>query len=71
MADRLGIPVESYTGNPWIPALMDNALALALMEVEGLEALNFHKGQFAAQKFLSKHKSPLIKTAYWQPLYWH
>ena len=62
MADRLGIPVESYTGNPWIPAQMDNALALALMEVEGFEALNFHKGQFAAQKFLSKHKSPLIKT---------
>jgi type II secretion system protein L len=62
MADRLGIPVESYTGNPWIPAQMDNALALTLMEVEGLEALNFHKGQFAAQKFLSKHKSPLIKT---------
>jgi type II secretion system protein L len=62
MADRLGIPVESYTGNPWIPAQMDNALALALVEVEGFEALNFHKGQFAAQKFLSKHKPPLIKT---------
>jgi type II secretion system protein L len=63
MADRLGIPVESDTGgNPWIPAQMDNALALALMEVEGFEALNFHKGQFAAQKFLSKHKTPLIKT---------
>jgi type II secretion system protein L len=62
MADRMGIPVESYTGNPWIPAQMDNALALALTEVEGFEALNFHKGQFAAQKFLSKHKSPLIKT---------
>ena len=62
MADRLGIPVESYTGNPWIPAQMDNALALAVMEVEGYPALNFHKGQFAAQKFLSKHKAPLIKT---------
>ena len=62
MADRLGIPVESYTGNPWVPAKMDNALALALMEVEGFEALNFHKGQFAAQKFLSKHKTSLIKT---------
>ena len=62
MADRLGIPVESYTGNPWVPAQMDNALALALMEVEGYDALNFHKGQFAAQKFLSKHKAPLIKT---------
>jgi type II secretion system protein L len=62
MADRLGIPVESYTGNPWIPAQMDNALALALMEIEGFEALNFHKGQFAAQKFLTKHKTPLIKA---------
>jgi general secretion pathway protein L len=62
VADRLGIPVESDTGAPWVPAQMDNALALALMEVEGFETLNFHKGQFAAQKFLVKHKSPLIKT---------
>ena len=62
VAERLGIPVESHTGDPWIPAQMDNALALALMEVEGFEALNFHKGQFAAQKFLTKHKTPLIKT---------
>jgi type II secretion system protein L len=62
VADRLDIPVESYTGSPWIPAQMDNALALALMEVEGFDGLNFHKGQFAAQKFLAKHKSPLIKT---------
>ena len=62
VADRLGIPVESDTGAPWVPAQMDNALALALMEVEGFEALNFHKGQFAAQKFLAKHKSPLIKS---------
>lgn len=62
MADRLGIPVVSDTENPWIPAQMDNALALALMEVEGYKALNFHKGQFAAQKFISKHKSPLIKS---------
>ena len=62
VADRLNIPVESYTGNPWIPTQMDNALALALMEVEGYDTLNFHKGQFAAQKFLSKHKTPLTKT---------
>jgi len=47
---------------PWIPLQMDNALALALMEVEGHDGLNFHKGQFAAQKFLAKHKGPLLKT---------
>ena len=62
IADRLGLPIEGQEKSPWIPAQMDNALALALMEVEGYAGLNFHKGQFAAQKFLSKHKRPLIKT---------
>ena len=62
IADRLDIPMENKAETPWIPAQMDNALALALMEVEGYDGLNFHKGQFAAQKFLSKHKRPLIKT---------
>jgi Tfp pilus assembly PilM family ATPase len=62
IADRLNIPMESNAENPWIPVKMDNALALALMEVEGYDGLNFHKGQFAAQKFISKHKGPLIKT---------
>jgi general secretion pathway protein L len=62
IANRLGIPIESNEENPWIPAQMDNALALALTEVEGYDGLNFHKGQFAAQKFISKHKNPLIKT---------
>jgi len=62
IADRLNIPVAGKEQNRWIPAQMDNALALALMEVEGYDGLNFHRGQFAAQKFLSKHKGPLIKT---------
>ena len=63
LAERLSIPVGNDTQSPLVPAQMDNALALALMEVEGYESLNFHKGQFAAQKFLSKYKSSLKKTA--------
>ena len=62
VAERLDIPVEGNEEKKWNAAQMNNALALALMEVEGFEALNFHKGQFAAQKFLLKHKRPLIKT---------
>jgi hypothetical protein len=62
IADRLDIPIEGNQESQWIPAYMDSALAVALMEVEGYDGLNFHKGQFAAQKFLSKHKRPLIKT---------
>jgi general secretion pathway protein L len=63
LAGRLNIPVENDTQSPVIPAQMDNALAMALMEIEGYDSLNFHKGQFATQKFLSKHKGPLKKTA--------
>ena len=62
IAEEMNIPLKADTENEWIPGQMENALALALMEVEGYPVLNFHKGQFAAQKFLVKHKSALIKT---------
>ena len=61
-ADRLGIPIDGIHSKPWDPALMDNALALALMEIEGIRGLNFHKGRFAAKKFIVKYKKYLIKT---------
>jgi type II secretory pathway component PulL len=58
----MDIPLKTDTANEWVPGLMENALALAIIEVEGYPVLNFHKGQFAAQKFLAKHKGALIKT---------
>ncbi len=61
-ADRLSIPIDGEDNKSWDPALMDNALALALMEIEGIKGLNFHKGRFAAKKFIVKHKKYLIKT---------
>ena len=61
-ADRLRIPIDGEANKPWDPALMDNALALALMEIEGIRGLNFHKGRFAAKKFFIKYKKFLIKT---------
>jgi len=61
-AERLNIPLSSENLKPWNPALMDNALALTLMEIEGIKGLNFHKGQFAAKKFLLKNKKNVIRT---------
>ena len=61
-ADRLKVTIDGENNKPWDPALMDNALALALMEVEGIRGLNFHKGGFAAKKFFIKHKKYLVKT---------
>jgi len=61
-ADHLNIQIDSENTKPWNPALMDNALALALMAIEGIKGLNFHKGQFAAKKLFIKHKKNWIKT---------
>jgi general secretion pathway protein L len=61
-ADRLRIPIEEEHSKLWDPTLMDNALALAQMEIGGIKGLNFHKGQFAAKKFIAKYRSTLIKT---------
>ncbi len=62
-AERLNIVVEDgeHTKS-WNPALMDNALALALMAIDGIRGLNFHKGRFAVRKFFLKHKKNWVKT---------
>ena len=59
----------SHTGfirkNPelsWKPEQMDNALALALTEIEGFKVFNFLKGPFAAKNYWVEHKKSLIKT---------
>jgi type II secretory pathway component PulL len=62
ITERLGIPVDDEDINPWDPAIMDNALSLAMVEIEGIRGLNFHKGQFAAKKLFVKHKKNWIKT---------
>ncbi|MGD8494082.1 MAG: pilus assembly protein PilM, partial [Desulfobacterales bacterium] len=54
IAEQMNIPLSPDTAHDWRPGQMENALSLTLMEVEGYPALNFHKGQFAAQKFLAK-----------------
>ncbi|MGB9440311.1 MAG: pilus assembly protein PilM [Desulfobacterales bacterium] len=61
-ADHLNIPIEGEHNKSWDPALMDNALALALMEIEGIKGLNFHKGRFAAKKIFVKYKKYIVKT---------
>ena len=62
LAGQKDIPIEAHTGDAWQPAHLDNALALALAEIENLGGLNFHKGQFAVQKFLAKNKPQVVKT---------
>ena len=75
MAQALGLPIEridllrdtdlfKHQDPPesWVPLLMDNALSLALMEVEGADGFNFRKGPFASKKFWEENKKGLIQT---------
>ena len=62
VCDHLKIPIDDEDVNPWDPALMDSALSLAMVEIEGISGLNFHKGQFALKKIFAKHKKNWIKT---------
>jgi len=46
----------------WAPELMDNAFALALSEIVGIEGLNLSRRQFAAKKYWMAHKTNIIKS---------
>ena len=59
---RLAIADDSPDSRKWNAALLDGALALAITAIEGYDGLNFHRGQFAARKFVAKHKTNLIKS---------
>lgn len=58
----LNVHIEDDLLPAWDAACMDGALALALAEIEGVECLNFHHGQFPGKKIVSRYRSPLIRT---------
>ena len=63
LTTRLSIGIDSEAADTWNPARMENALALAMLEINDLRTLNFHSGQFAIQKFLTKNKNQVIRSA--------
>lgn len=75
MEQALGFPIERVdilrfadilkqqpSPPSWVPFLMDNALSLALMEIEGAKGFNFRKGPFALKKIWEENKKNLIQT---------
>jgi len=75
MAEYLGVPVnnlnliqntdiyvDNYSGDMIKSGYFDNALALAAIEIEGTDCLNFRRGSFAAGSLWLKHKTNFIVT---------
>ncbi len=63
LTTRMSVAVDSITADSWNPVRMENALALAMLEINDLRTLNFHSGQFAIQKFITKNRTQVIRTA--------
>ncbi|MBF0224448.1 MAG: PilN domain-containing protein [Desulfobacterales bacterium] len=62
LINHVNIRVKLDDTSSWNPCLMDGALALALIENETIEGLNFQKKTFAFKKIWEEHKSDFIKT---------
>ena len=56
------VTVKNLAANDWMPLRMDNALALALTELDGLPVINFRKGPFTPRKHWVEHKKYFIRT---------
>ncbi|MGE0083335.1 MAG: type II secretion system protein GspL [Desulfococcaceae bacterium] len=58
-----GKRIRLSPGTEWRAGQLDNALALAITEIEGKNGLNFRKGMFAAHREWAVHKRNLITGA--------
>ena len=58
-----GFRMKNGAKKSWNPSEMDNALALAQMELTGTDAFNFSKGFFTEKNFWSEHGRSVIRTA--------
>ena len=62
MIEDIGISIKAAPVIQWDGQKMDNALALALIESEGLNCINFRKGGFSIGKKWMEYKSNLIQS---------
>lgn len=55
--------IDEFPADAWRPHQMNNALALALLEVLGIKGLNFRRGPFAIRKRWAEYKQNITVAA--------
>ncbi|MBC2695250.1 MAG: pilus assembly protein PilM [Desulfobacteraceae bacterium] len=58
------VQIKNHPGNYWKPERMDNAFALSLVEIKGLNSLNFNKNAFCLKKYWEENKNALVITGF-------
>ena len=56
------VRIKNHPENSWKPERMDNAIALSLVELKGLNSLNFIDDSFSLKKYWDENKKGLIIT---------
>lgn len=62
LARIAGFTTKNISEQKWLPHLMDNAFALTLIEIEGIDVLNFRKGPFAIRKHWETYRKEILRT---------
>ncbi|MDL1967202.1 MAG: PilN domain-containing protein [Deltaproteobacteria bacterium] len=58
------VQIKNHPGNFWKPERMDNAFALSLVELKGLNSFNFNKKFFPLKKYWRENKKGLAITGF-------
>jgi len=58
------VQIKNHPEKPWKPERMDNAFALSLLELKGLNSLNFNKNSFSLKKYWEENKKALVITGF-------
>ncbi|MBW1995133.1 MAG: PilN domain-containing protein [Deltaproteobacteria bacterium] len=57
-----GFRLKNHMKRAWLPSKMDNAMALAHMEIMGGDAFNFQKARFDAKQYWIEHGKPILQA---------
>ncbi|HIJ55903.1 MAG TPA: hypothetical protein HPQ03_07250 [Deltaproteobacteria bacterium] len=60
MSQEAGIQIKRELKETWNPLLMNNALSLALTEIEGINGFNFQRKSFSDRKLWNEHGKRIV-----------
>jgi len=63
--DRLSVKIDKESLENWHPRVMDNALAMALIQNKGNTSFNLRQGPFAIKRRWQEYKNEIVNTVMW------
>jgi len=65
LINRMSIKIDKESLENWQPRVMDNALAMALIQNKGNTCFNLRQGTFAIKRRWQEYKNEIVNTVLW------